>query len=724
MMVVIIGLKVIQKKHCVFHKISLPCSDGNYMNIYELNEIIFADKNIRIMAKPLLTLDDVRPMAKSNRLDSVRERRGRNMQAEKYDMDLLAECARSWLNKDEFRQERARVLRYLFGNQWGDYVHVHGIGDITEEQLIRRQGNTPLKNNVMVSLWMSVYGIHAKQETEPVCYARNEQSKQLSDMMSAALQTNWQNTFMAEKLDTAFAEYLISGAAFMRESYEERCQLHDSFTDYTNPYYMFWEAGGDPSHSDIRLIGCLHDISPEELYFRFARKEYGLTIETLREIYSLNGMSGISGTSVRTSRPVNDVNSYENVSFYQPSDAGLCRVIEVWREEVKPRYQCFDPLATDQIDKYFRCEKSDLKHLIEINRQRKAMYEEQGVPVEQRAYITAREITDKYWQYYFMAPDGRILCEGETPYDYKEHPFTVSLFPYINGEVHPFMGFFIDQQRYINRSVMMGDMAMKNSAKGMTFLPLSLKPDGMTVEEYANQKSKFDAVFVYDDTKNRTGATPQFFAHSAANLGQAEMLQIQLNMIHEVSGVSGALQGKTPTSGTSAARYAMESQNATTTIYPLIKKFNAFEERVAQKKCITMQQWYEEGRDITPRKSESQVFFRANAARNVKFNVSIKNSASSAAFLQLGNEMLDRLLQMQKIDIRTYLKNYDAPFSEKLLQDYDNYMSQLQQGQMPSGPVQVPGADQQQAAEASRLMQGEGQLFTRSAPGQPLTPAA
>jgi aspartate/methionine/tyrosine aminotransferase len=139
-------------------------------------------------------------------------------------------------------------------------------------------------------------------------------------------------------------------------------------------------------------------------------------------------------------------------------------------------------------------------------------------------------------------------------------------------------------------------------------------------------------------------------------------------MIHEVSGVSGALQGKAPTSGTSAARYAMESQNATTTIYPLIKKFNGFEERLAQKKCITMQQYYEEGRDITPRKSEKQVFYRANAARNVKFNVSIKNAASSAAFLQLGNEMLDRLLEMQAIDVRTYLKNYDAPFAEKLLQ--------------------------------------------------------
>ena len=669
--------------------------------------------------KPLLTLDDVQPLDKGSRLDTLRERRRRNMQKEPYDLDLLSECARAWNNLDQFRQERARSLRYLFGNQWGDYVNVHGLGDITEESLIRMQGNIPLKNNVIVSLWMSVFGIHAKQETEPVCYARNQDSKELSDNMSAGLQTNWQNTYMSEKLDTAFAEFLASSSAFARESYEERKEMHDSYTDIENPGYMFWVGGNDPTHQDIRLIGCLHDVSREELYFRFARQEYGLSIDRLNEIYHLNTDGQLP--SPHTSQPVNDVNKYENLSFYQPSDVGLCRVIEVWREEVKPRYQCFDPLATSQVDKYFRCEKEDLHYVRDMNIERKQMYDEQGVPEEKRAYITAREIVDKYWQYYFMAPDGRILCEGETPYDYKEHPFTVALFPYINGEIHSFVGFFIDQQRMINQAQIMYNSALKNSAKGMTFLPLSLKPDGMSREEYANQKTKFDSVFVYDDRKNRTGAKPEFYSHSATNLGQTEWLQIQLNMIHEVSGVSGALQGKTPTSGTSAARYAMESQNATTTIYPLIKKFNGFEERLAQKKCITMQQFYEEGRDITPRKSEKQVFYRANAARNVKFNVSIKNSASSAAFLQLGNEMLDRLLEMQVIDVRTYLKNYDAPFAEKLLQDYDEYVSQIQQGQMPAQPPQVPGADQSQVAAAMEAMRGGGELYSRSSQGAPRT---
>ena len=676
-----------------------------------------------VHTKPLLTLDDVNPLPADSRLDTVKERRRATNPDDPYDMDLLGACERSWISKDPCRQERAINLRYLFGNQWGDIVHVHGFGDVTEEEVIRAQGNVPLKNNILVSLWQSVYGIHAKQDMEPVCYARNEKSKEMSEMLSAALQANWQNTYMAEKLDTAYAEYLISGMAFLRESYEEREEIHDSYTDYINPYYMFWEGGSDPTHQDIHMIGCLHDITPEELFFRFARPEYNLTIEKLKRIYHLGkaGQAGYAEFNTRSYQPENEKHRYENISFRQPSEAGLCRVIEVWREEVKPRWQCCDLLSPEPADKFFRCEDDYLPVLRNINLQRKAMYDEQDTPEDKRLYITARAIVDKYWQYYFLAPDGRILCEGETPYDYKSHPFSVALFPFINGETHPFMSYFRDQQKYINRTIMMGDLALKNAAKGMTFLPLSMKPDDMTIEEYANQKTRYDSVFVYDDMKPeamRSNRKPEFFTHSAFNIGTTEMLQMQMNMIHDVSGVSGSLQGKTPPSGTAASLYAMSADNATTTLYPLLKKFNGLEERCAKKKCITIQQYYEEGRDITPRKAETQIFYRANAARNVKVNISIKNSAASAAYVQLGNEMLDRLFELGAIDVRTYLKHYEAPGVEKILQDFDNYVGQVKNGQVPAAPVQVPGADQGQADMATQALRGGGQLFTRQAPGQ------
>ena len=135
-----------------------------------------------------------------------------------------------------------------------------------------------------------------------------------------------------------------------------------------------------------------------------------------------------------------------------------------------------------------------------------------------------------------------------------------------------------------------------------------------------------------------------------------------------------------------------------------------------------MQQFYEEGRDITPKSADHQTFYRAQSARNVQFRTSIKESASSAAYIQRINEFLDRLYDKNAIDTRLYIKNYDAPGADKILVDYDNYMQQMQQGQMPAAPVQVPGANQQAAQQATLALMADGQMFTRQQPGARLTP--
>ena len=79
------------------------------------------------------------------------------------------------------------------------------------------------------------------------------------------------------------------------------------------------------------------------------------------------------------------------------------------------------------------------------------------------------------------------------------------------------------------------------------------------------------------------------------------------------------------------------------------------------------------------------------------------------------------LLKLIAIPARMFIKNFDAPFTDKILVEYDNYMQQLQQGQQPGAPVQVPGANQQQAQMATQALMGNGQLFMRQQPQGPLT---
>lgn len=657
------------------------------------------------MQKKIPTLSRVMPSS-GKTFDSVKRRMERQ-NGRKTDYELLQRCWQAWNNLEAVRITRDRAKRYCYGDQWGDTVRVYKNGyyyDMTEREYLKRKGSVPLSNNVMVSILNTLVGMYAKQGTEPVCFARTRSSQSLSDMMSATMQCNWQNTQMEDLLKHALEDYLIGGVMVCRETYEDRTQeIEDSWTDYIEPNYVFWEGGSDPRHLDLSLIGVLHDESVNDLYEKFAREEYGLSIDDLNRIFDIDPDNSQTEGTMH-----NDTNDLSNISFDIPSKRGhYVRVIEAWTTETKYRYQCYDPIATNESDAYFRIECDDKVLIAELNAknvERKKQYDLMGVPPEDRAYITAKKVADKYWYYTFMAPDGTVLCRGETPYDFKSHPFTVKFYPYVNGEIHPFMGNVIDQQRYINRLIIMNDMAIRSSAKGLMLVPTQVL-DGMTPDEFAEQATEYDGIMFYTPKATLPNSRPDVITSNAVNLGTNELLQIELNLMREVSNVSGALQGKTPTAGTSASRYAQESQNASTSLYSILKDMESFTECVAQKKCMMIKQYYDNGRPIFNRDNTYPMEYDRLAARDIMFKISIKNAAATATYQNNINDKLDRLLEMGAINIVQYLQNLNEPFADKLLQDVQSQVEDLraQQAEMGQQAPQngvVPGADQEAVERA------------------------
>lgn len=657
------------------------------------------------MQKKIPTLSRVMPSS-GKTFDSVKRRMERQ-NGRKTDYELLQRCWQAWNNLEAVRITRDRAKRYCYGDQWGDTVRVYKNGyyyDMTEREYLKKKGSVPLSNNVMVSILNTLVGMYAKQGTEPVCFARTRSSQSLSDMMSATMQCNWQNTQMEDLLKHALEDYLIGGVMVCRETYEDRTQeIEDSWTDYIEPNYVFWEGGSDPRHLDLSLIGVLHDESVNDLYKKFAREEYGLSIDDLNRIFDIDPDNSQTEGTMH-----NDTNDLSNISFDIPSKRGhYVRVIEAWTTETKYRYQCYDPIATNESDAYFRIECDDKVLIAELNAknvERKKQYDLMGVPPEDRAYITAKKVADKYWYYTFMAPDGTVLCRGETPYDFKSHPFSVKFYPYVNGEIHPFMGNIIDQQRYINRLIIMNDMAIRSSAKGVWLIPTQVL-DGMTPEEFAEQATEYDGMIFYTPKATLPNSRPDIITSNAVNLGTNELLQMELNLMREVSNVSGALQGKTPTAGTSASRYAQESQNASTSLYSILKDMESFTECVAQKKCMMIKQYYDNGRPIFNRDNTYPMEYDRLAARDIMFKISIKNAAATATYQNNINDKLDRLLEMGAINIVQYLQNLNEPFADKLLQDVQSQVEDLraQQAEMGQQAPQngvVPGADQEAVERA------------------------
>lgn len=653
--------------------------------------------------KKLLILSKVMP--KRNTYDSVKARKHR--QGHGKDWELLARCRNAWNNLSGVRETRARTMRYCTGDQWSDTIRVYHNGwwqEMTERTYMEKRNMTPMTNNIMVSILESITGLYAKQGTEPVCFARDNDSRELSDMMSATMQCNWQTTEMQDLLNHAIKDYLQGGQMFVREGWESKTlEMPDAWTELMEPDHVFFECGSDPRHNDLSLIGVLHDVSREDLYQKFAKEEYNLTINDLNTIFDIEDPYDHGG-----GYEFNNEKALENLSFdYSSKGKHYVRVIEVWTTETKPRLQCFDPIATSGNNAYFRIDLDDtamIEHLRKQNAERIKQCKELGVPDDEIPQIRSWEVADKYWYYTYMAPDGTILCQGETPYDYKEHPFTMKLYPYINGEIHPFLTNVIDQQRYINRLIVMNDMALRSSFKGFKMIPTTVL-GGRTPEQFMEEAIEYDGWIFYTPKRTMPQVKPEIITASAANIGTNELLQIELNLIREVTNVSGALQGKTPSAGTSAARYAQESQNATTSLFTILSDMEVFTERLATKKCMTIQQFYEDGRKIFNKDGLNVYRYDRLSARDIHFKISIKNAAATAAYNTSQNDDLKELLGMGAINLVQYLQNVNKPYADKLLSSIQEQQAQLeqmyqQQAAQVQGGVQVDengqvlGADQ------------------------------
>ena len=58
-------------------------------------------------------------------MDSVKARK-KTLSLKGNDPDLLSRCEAVWNNLDQFRRDRARSLRFCYGDQWGDIIEVNG----------------------------------------------------------------------------------------------------------------------------------------------------------------------------------------------------------------------------------------------------------------------------------------------------------------------------------------------------------------------------------------------------------------------------------------------------------------------------------------------------------------------------------------------------------------------------------------------------------------------
>lgn len=613
-------------------------------------------------------LSRVKPEA-ATEMDSVANARQRG-ERRAFNILMMAQHYHNCM--EQFRRDRARNKRYCYGDQWKDLVEVDGC-TMTEENYIAKQGNIPLKNNLIRRLVRNVLGVYRSQSKEPTCYARDRDEQKLGETMTTILQCNMQLNRMTEVYARTMEEFLIGGLIIHRKSYGWRNEKMDCWTDYVNPNNFFIDNNmRDFRGWDCTMLGEIHDVDFDTLCSQFAQSPEDY--RRFKDIYSY----AHSRDNIVNIAEQFGYSRTDNYDFLFTADPTRCRVIEVWRKESKPRYRCHDYNNGD----VFKVDVEDYQELVvSVNNERLQRAASLGMPAEDVPLIKATWMIDHYWYFYYLTPFGHILKEGETPYAHKSHPYVFKAYPFIDGEIHSFVSDVIDQQRYTNRLIILYDFIMKTSAKGALLIPEGSLPDGTSLDDIAEDWARCDGVIMY---KPKAGVpAPQQIANNCTQIGITELLNLQLKFFEDISGVNGALQGKPGYANQSAALYNQQTQNATTSLLDLLDSFSYFVKDGATKDVKNMQQFYDEKRMFNIVGKNAEVEYDPDKIQDVDFDLSIIESTSTPAYRQMANDMLMQLWQQQAISVEQLLEYGDFPFADELLQSINSQKEQLEQGETP-----------------------------------------
>lgn len=442
---------------------------------------------------------------------------------DKMALEVLGAAHRSWLKMASLRKRRERYKSYTYGRQWDDLILDSDGNAVSEGELASRNGRTPLTNNLIRQMVKCVVGRYRDQRSQ------REKDSRLSDIYRAN---------QLDELDCrALEEFLISGCAIQRVVNERRPHGKGVWVDNVNPRRFFVNALSDIRGWDTELTGMLHDMSLTEVVMRFS---HGNRDKAAR-------IKGI----------------YRGHAVADPGDGfftaaeGRCRVIEAWTLESRELIECHDPErgsleryspgVADDMEAENRCREKSGRHLLKW-----------------------RMRISTVWHCRYLSPRGDLLAEGYSAW----HPFSIKLYPLTDGEIHSFVEDIIDQQKYVNRLITLIDHVMGTSAKGALLFPYRQKLDTMSWEDIGRQWASCDGIIPYDPRSGEP--TPQQLVSAGGDAGAYNLLNLEMKLFQEISGVSEALTGSGTAGALGSSMYDSQVRNATIALADLLETFEGF----------------------------------------------------------------------------------------------------------------------------------------------------
>ncbi|MDE6380564.1 MAG: hypothetical protein K2L11_08840 [Muribaculaceae bacterium] len=429
---------------------------------------------------------------------------------------IFSKASTAWGRMDAFRADRARCKRYVYGGQWEDRIDT-SLGRMTEGEFMRRNGQEPLKNNILRRILRNVVGLYRSRYKIPRLDSRETELRgQALREANRKLRRWFADNAMDELAPRLLEEFLISGMVAVKVS-------DGHILPVTPDNFFFHSEGYDPRGRDVDLIGEVHRVGLLTLMEKFCK-----TTDDCRRITEIYG------------------------GRERGSDG--CRITEVWHKETHIFAMIHDEdAATLRIlpieSAFSRLNTEDLRLKTE----------------------DLRLISRSGWRCSWFAPDGTLLRESGLK---ERHPYVFKAYPFLDGEVHSYVSDIIDQQRFVNRLISLYDLIMRSSAKGVLLFPDESLPTGMDLQDVAREWAQFNGVIPY---RARPGVPmPTQVSSNSTNIGIADLLKIEIQMLEDISGVSPTLQGKLVANSTSGTLFAQQNEATQTSLLDILRSFDDF----------------------------------------------------------------------------------------------------------------------------------------------------
>lgn len=648
-------------------------------------------------------------------MDSVKARQTKLYTKEK-DTPLLHRCEVVWNNMEDFRQQRARGIRFAYGDQWGDTIVVNGKA-MTYREYLMKQGNVVIQTNQVKNREETLVGQMVKERMEPVCHAIDRDEQTYGEVMTAALQANCEKNQMVELYKMWMRELCYGGISVGYESYDDvsgPARRLDSWTTFVNPNLFFMESESvDPRHWDLSLIGRLRYHSFEDICAIFGKSPADFNI--LKTIYANQSVA----FKTEDSRQMNDKFEDGDIVFMRTADSTRCCVCEVWTKETRARIRLWD--HNDGTEEIIDLDDYDYRREVrEENKRRRKLGLESGFAEDTIPYITgdgygADEdekngfFIDTFWYCRMLAPDGTVLWEGESPYADRSHPFSICVFPFADGKAVGYMNDTIDHNLAMNRAVVLHDWLLRAQSKGVVVVPKAIVPKDVTFDQFARSWTSIDDMVFIDVEPGKEKLMPQVFFGAAQTFDVGGLIATYSKLLDQGSPVNDAMQGRTPNSGTPASLYAQMSNNASTSVAALMESFHKFEENILNKKLKNIAMFYDEERYRQIVGSIDGIFdseeLNLNEVGDIEYDLTIKESSTSPVARAVVNQDAKEFLLNGFITFDEYLEIADVPYADKILQRRQARQAEMEAAQEAGAPggtmtEMVPASEDPASAKA------------------------